>query len=328
MGMSSRSTSLRPAFLTLAAVSAAALLAACAGAPPIAGSPSPLKRHHDDVGREKLKKKMSLDMKPVSGFGAGSFADGHGVATYLTRKDQLPNKVALVTFYVFDHSQSKTIHQVSRTTTWVTPEGGNLFANKFLQASIGPLKAAFQQQGMELLTLEEALDTDEKKQYYRSGVPLEVSKMGKILVALESGDIKVSTSANGYRLFDVAATSDYMRSRALGGDLAGKLGVDAVLSIGLEVGTDGNLYTLNGVKWGLTGKNPNPKQDKSYTAEAFGNGYNAGQCYIKSGLFLEPTPFLNAKKQEENFEGLDLILTAFVEKTVETAHAAIEKNAK
>jgi hypothetical protein len=284
------------------------------------------KEWHDDVGREKIKKKISVEMGPTTSKG---FADGHGVTPYFTSADQLPKRIGIVTFYVFDNSQTKTVHNVSSTRTWVTEDGGNIFANKFLAASFGTMKAAFEKQGVVLLPIGDLLDTDEKKQAYARGISLEVSKMGKILTALESGGTQTFAAATGYRLLDAAATSDYMRARALGGELAEKLGVDALLSVGLEIGTDGKIFTLNGVKWALNGRNPNPKQDKKYVAESFGNGYNAGQCYLKAQYFLEdPVQFMNAKKKTESYEGFDLLMEAFVEKTGEVLTTAVEKSSK
>jgi hypothetical protein len=281
------------------------------------------KEWHDDVGRAKIKKSMTVDPGPNT---HKSFIDGHGVGPYFTSAAQLPKTIGLATFYVYDNAETKTIHNVSTTKTWVTAEGGNILANKFLAASLPAMKAAFEKQGIRLLTLDEMLDTDEKRQAYYKGISLEVSKMGKVLTALESGGTETFAAAKGYRMLDAAATSDYMRARALGGGLTTALGVDAVLSVGLEVGTDGKEYTLKGVKWAVNGKNPNPRQDKKYVAESFGNGYNEGQCYLKSQFYLEdPVVFMNTKKKTENLEGFELLMEAYVEKTGEVWAAAIEK---
>src|SRR5690606_7601206 len=133
--------------MAVAAASSLALLSGCAGAPPIAGSPGPIKKFHDEIGREKLKKNIVKTAgKPVSGFGSSGFSPGHGVSPYFTRGDQLPKRIALATFYVYDAGTvdvNDAGNTVVTTTTWVSEKNGNILANKFLQASIGPLKQVF-----------------------------------------------------------------------------------------------------------------------------------------------------------------------------------------
>lgn len=320
----------------------ALLLVGCAGGPRLSDSPGPIKRYHDDVGHGKLKQNVKkAALKPVSGFGTSSFSAGHGIHPYFTRQDQLPKKVGLVTFYVYDAGQASTSEAgnwIYTRTTWVSEKGGNVLANKFLQASIDPLKKSFEQQGMQLLTIEELLDDDAKKAYYRNGVSLELGKgfvgaLRQMLIAMESGDKKMITGADGYRVFEVAATTDWKRGIALGSGLAGALDVDAVLSVGLGISTDGKITTLNEIKWALNGKNPNPKKEgHRYVSQNLGTGYYEGQCYVKIDLGLTGKeggiPFRDNKTQQENLEGFDLLMTVLAEATGELMSEAAAKNAK
>src|SRR5690606_40465084 len=80
---------------------------------PIAGSPGPIKKFHDGIGREKLKKNIVKTAgKPVSGFGSSGFSPGHGVSPYFTRGDQLPKRIALATFY---RSEERRVGQGCRS---------------------------------------------------------------------------------------------------------------------------------------------------------------------------------------------------------------------
>src|SRR5690606_744755 len=136
------------------------------------------------------------------------------------------------------------------------------------------------------------------------------------------GDKKMITAADGYRVFDVAAAWDWKRSIELGSGLADALGVDAVLSVGLGVSTDGKITALNEIKWALNGKNPNPKKEgHRYVSQSLGTGYYEGQCYVKIDLGLTGKeggiPFANDKTKEENLEGFDLLMTLLAEATGE-----------
>ncbi len=327
---------------TLLVLALAAGLSACAGGPRISESPGPIKRYHDDVGRDKLKNAVKKTaMKPVSGFGTSSFSAGHGVQPYFTRKEQLPKKIGLITFYIYDAGQTATTETgnwIYTRTTWVSEQEGNVLANKFLQASIGPLKKSFEQQGMQLLTIQEALDTKEKATYYRQGISLELGKglvgaIRQMTIALESGSKQMITGADGYRVFDVSAAWDWKRSIELGHGLAEALEVDAVLSVGLGIATDGNITALNHIKWALNGKNPIPKKEgHRYVSQSLGTGYYEGQCYVKADLNLVGKeggiPFSNDKTREENLEGFDLLMTVLAEATGELMSEAAAKNAK
>src|SRR5690606_17803448 len=254
------------------------------------------------------------------------------------RGDQLPKRIALATFYVYDAGTvdvNDAGNTVVTTTTWVSEKNGNILANKFLQASIGPLKQVFEQQGIQLLTLDEAADSEEKRAFYREKVPLELSKgllgaLRKFIISMESGDKKMIMAADGYRVFDVSAAWDWKRSISLGSDLAGNLGVDAVLSVGVGVSTNGDTYTLNHVKWAVNGKNPNPKKEgHKYVSQNLGTGYYEGQCYFKADLGMTSkkggVPFYRHKTKAENLEGFDQLMTVLAEATGQASTQAVAK---
>lgn len=288
-------------------------------------SQAPIKDAIDKKGKEKIKKTIDKIVGPYAGND-----DGHGMNPYLTSEKQIPDTVALITFYVYDKGTTE-YHQLYLTTYSLSEKGGNYFANKFHQESISKLKESFKNQGIVLLTPDEYLNTNEKRNfYYKQFIP-QISKMGSFISGLETGSTDMAVCADSYRGFDEAAAFDFKRSISLGSELAKKLGVKAVLSIALELQDDGKNIKFNGVKWTMNGLNPVPKKDKKYPG-AFGAGYQEGLVYFKSNYFLDDgIRFAKHKKkvlEEENYEGLGELLSYFAEVSVEKMKWSIGKNTK
>lgn len=279
----------------------------------------------DNSDEKKIKKKIVVDAMgaPVSkkGIGYKAFSDGHGKNPFFTSKDQLPKKIALATFYVLDNGTKTTIHQVSVTTHSLTNGGGNYFANQFLSESFPSIKEAFSKAGIELIDIQQALDTKQKQDFYRSYKP-DASAVGKFIGIEEFRKAEMVNTADFYRCFAVEATQDHKRAEALGRDLCKELDVDAVLSIEIEMAYSGKAVYIVKIKWGINGPNPIPKEDKNYPGQKLGSGYYGGQVYFYSYFtFDKPIIVANVKKQQitdENYAGLGSLLKNFAEKTTET----------
>ncbi|MCD6011716.1 MAG: hypothetical protein K0Q79_1578 [Flavipsychrobacter sp.] len=294
----------------------------------IAGySQSSVKEYYDDKGIEKVKKAIVKEREPETG---KSFKDGHGAVPYLTSPKQIPETLALVTFYVYDKGTQVT-SPAFITTYSLSEKGGNYFANQIHKASIDKLKETFKAHGIVLLTPDEYLNTPEKREFYYKQFKPNVSKLGSVLSGLESGSTDIAVSADHYRALDVAAAGDFRRSESLN-ELAQKLGVNSTLSICFELMAERREISINGIKWSINGPNPNPKEDKKYVAENMGNGYYTGQVYYKAYTYF-PNSIRLAKENkkavsEENYAGIDMVLAAFVEKSVDSWKEAIEKTSK
>jgi hypothetical protein len=289
-----------------------------------------LKELLDDQGKEKIKKSVLIEQAPVT---AGGYDDGHGRNPLLTSKNQLPDTIALITFYAQDIGSSNTVHNVSITYHSLTGEGGNYFANEIYKKSISTLKEKFKQQGAVLLTPEEFLNTKAKRDYYFKEFQPTVSKLGNFLSGIENKQVDIVAGANGFRIFDVAAAWDVLRAESIGGELAKKLGVKGVLSIQLGLQDDGGKrVNLNQIKIALNGPNPVAKQDKKYVAQNLGNGYYYGNIYSYSNYTLKkPVEIAVFKKKQlegANVEGIEIILESMIEKMYESMHESIDKAAK
>lgn len=288
-------------------------------------SQAPIKEAIDKKGKEKIKKTIDKIVGPYAGN-----KDGHGMNPYLTSEKQIPDTVALITFYVYDKGTTE-YHQLYLTTYSLSGKGGNYFANKFHQEAIGKLKETFKSQGIVLLTPDEYLNTEEKRNFYYKQFQPQISKFGSFISGLESGGTDMAVCADYYRGFDEAAAGDFKRSISLGNELAKKLGVKAVLSIALELADDGKNININGIKWTMNGPNPVTKEDKKYFGTN-GAGYQEGLVYFKSNFFFDDgIRFAKHKKnvlEEEHYEGLGELLSYFAEVSVEKMKWSIEKNTK
>jgi len=283
---------------------------------------------------EKIKKSIAMDVftRPAT---QKSFKDGHGKNPYFSSKDQLPDTIALITFHINDLGFSESWRDYFYVYTKfysVSKSGGNKIANEIQKQTIATLKEQFKKRGAVLLTPNEYLNTPEKIAFYNDEFAPEVSKMGKFLSNFENRKTDISVCASGYRYLDMGASFDYKRSISLGGELANKLGVDAVLSIGIQVQSKKKEVYTRVVKMALHGPNPNPRVDKKYFGQKTGTGYYDGQLYT-GGTFVFKKPIKSIDLGKEHvksmdFEGFDVIFKGFIEKFYEVMNGAIEKVSK
>jgi len=278
---------------------------------------------------EKIKKSIVTPGKPAT---HKSFKDGHGINPYFSSTKQLPDTIALVTFHINDVDALRKISGVYEDLQKVSSKGGSSLANKIQIQTIASLKEAFKKRGSVLLTPEEYLDTEEKREFYYNAFSPEVSKLGRALTNLENKATNISVCADFYRFFDLRAALDYKRSASLGGELTDKLGVDGLLSIAVELETNKKGGNLRLVKMAIHGPNPNPKVDKKYFGQKNGTGYNDGQLYFGGTLsFKKPIKILdvsNKKLENLNIDGVEVIFSNFIEKFYDTMDTAIKKVSK
>lgn len=119
-----------------------------------------------DISKIKARQDFPLEGRPSK--------NGGGWSTNVSILPEMPKKVALVTFYLEDpgmSDQKKTSTSIV-ANMWSTDAGtASIHVNEFYKESIDELKAGFEKMGMELLTPDQFLDTDEKKEFFYSFVP-------------------------------------------------------------------------------------------------------------------------------------------------------------
>ena len=297
-------------------------------------SQNSIKEYVAKYGKEKIKKKILIDglCKPTT---LKSYKDGHGKNPFLSAKEQLPDTIALITFNISD---------LGFSTTWendwirvneyfsVTEADGNIIANEILRQTFTSLKEEFKEHGVVLLTIDEVLNTQEKRDYYYNTFAPELSKIGKFLSNIENNGVDKSVCATNYRYFDLGAAWDYLRSQSLGYELANNLEVDGVFSVATVIQTrikDGN---IRAVKMVLHAPNPNPKQDKRYVGQKMGVGYYNGQIYAGGYYtFKKAITCMELGKEHitsMDFDGLEIIFESFIERFYDEIDTAISKVSK
>ena len=294
-----------------------------------------IKEYVDDNGRERIMKSIAMPpgCQPTTAKGND---DGHGKNPLLFYKNQLPDTVALATMYIYDlgtTTQTEAGHWLYTEKTFVSAEGGNYLANEIVKETMAELRESFKRQGVVLLTPDQYLNTAEKRNYYYKTFTPQISKLGNFLSGIENKNTDIAVAADGYRPFDIAAANDYLRAESMGGDLAGKLGVDGILNIAVELQTDRRDINIHGVKMVLHGPNPIAREDKKYIGQKVGSGYYAGQIFAAGSFFFKkPIEVASYKKKEglqpPNFTGLATIFGSFVDRFYDEMNDCLTKAAK
>lgn len=214
--------------------------------------------------------------------------NGKGQLPYLPALGAPPKRVALVSFYNWDvgNVQKRTFRTggyeqtTTRTTSSqsVTPEGGEGIVAAFYDAGFPALKDALAAHGMTLLSSEEFLDTPEKKAAYDS-FQLAMGGSAKFVKFLsgqnKEDEILHRFEAPGYRLLSLASNRDTKGKRfelagdgklytCLGRDLAGSLGVDAVMIVYNVIQADRNSIDLLGAYAYMFGPNPVKGEESTF----------------------------------------------------------------
>ena len=293
-----------------------------------------LEEYVEKYGRDKIYKTIGYDAFTVPAT-SKSFRDGHGKNPYFTSKEQLPDTIALIAFNIRDlgdvEVQEAGIYIIT-TYRHLSEHGGNMISNNIYDLSIDMLKARFKEEGVVLLTPKEFLNTQEKIDYYYDEFEPDVSKLGSFLSKVENKGTQMSTSADYFRTFDLGAANDWRRSVSLGSDLANKLEVDAVLSIGTAFRSDRKELSMRYVAMALHGPNLISKEDKKYAAQKAGNGYNEGQLYTGLNYIIKNEMKVASIHKEGiydiNFKGIEVIIEEMVNRMYDFQYSAIEKTQK
>ena len=264
---------------------------------------------------EALVGKVDFDM---SGWGKvhGS-KDGRGQIPYLAALGHPPKRVALASFYAYDPGNSIGIGSPyfggrTEVTRQLTSDGAGVVATLLHDQGVAALKEAFKAYGMELLTPEEFLDSDAKREFYDK-FEFKVGAGTAFARALEGGGKehkldkaqRVSVVAPGYRLFRLVYGEnvrpmkgiDKKISVNLGSELTKGLGVDAALVICNYLNATKKTGVLEGVYFYLFGPNAVPGED-SFT-------YWPGHLYVGLRLDGFKVPFLRFGKSEKISSSFD-----------------------
>lgn len=272
--------------------------------------------------------------------------NGGGYSVSLKLLKEPPKKVALVSFFTFDPGLTKTYSFSSTTsTTTVTKKlgsskgGAAALIDEIYYNSVDKLIEKFKSYGMELLTPDQFLDSDEKKNYYNN-YKVEHDKFDNWMKNWGSNDHQVLYAYpynyipmdvvyepfQNYSKSGIFSTMDYKRKvsdgqtmlflkdenmqNSVGYDLATKLGVDAVLIVYMTIycpkETKVVMQNANMILMG-----PNPIQPQGEDKKPM--FYRKGQFYCATRFQPDITIYNVSKKdpstKELNSKGFDYMFT-------------------
>lgn len=289
--------------------------------------PSQFAKATDDISKINVK----FDF-PTEGRNSNN---GGGYSANLDLLEKKPQKVALVSYYVYDPSCSKSsggqfMGQASINTWRISDAAAKSFANGFYAESKDALIAGFKDYNVDLLTPDQFLDTPEKEAFFQefeqeSGKreKKEVMHWGRMGLMLDMSTIKACPSSEKFRPFFVAnenpnsshaanfLTAGWLGANrkmtsSLGYELVNGLEVDAVLVAYIVVHQKGayNMdYTVDAVNLYMFG--PNPMGEGA-------DDENRGQFYCGTRYMGNYKTF--EKKGEGNYDHMDNVMTALAEK--------------
>lgn len=276
----------------------------------------------------------------------GRNSNGSGYSANMDLVNPKPKRVALISYYLYDPGKGKTTggaqSSVVSAAVWRTSDGvGQTQVNGFYDKSIDALRKSFKDNGIDLLTPSEFLDTDEKIDFF-FGFSQESAKKEKTTITKRNATggfisqvatasvstLKVSPYGKGYREFFVANEGDDESSLAnfqggvfsanrkltssLGYELAKGLGVDAVVVVYIctrKLKQTKDDYGVNAVVTMMLGPNPVRTEGADPDAKNLGQFYCGTRTYYSSPLI-----FKESKGVFGQYDGMANILSAHAAK--------------
>jgi hypothetical protein len=269
----------------------------------------------------------------------GRNSNGGGYSANLSLLPNKPTRVALISYYVYDPGSGKVqgsnFAGSATTTAWRTTDFvGQSQADGFYSKSIDAMKDAFKANGITLLTPDEFLDTEEKKQSYyefnqesAKREKTDAVMLGKMGTIVDISTLKVTPRGKGYRPFFVANermdksdialfqggvfSANRKLTSSLGYELCSQLGVDAVLVTYIATRKEkmyGGGYGVNAVMTVMLGPNPGKSDESDPEAKNLGQFYCGTRTY-----FSDPIEF-QGEKTKPQYDGMANILAAHANK--------------
>lgn len=276
----------------------------------------------------------------------GRNSNGSGYSANMDLVNPKPKRVALISYYLYDPGKGKTTggaqSAVVTASVWRTSDAmGQVQVDGFYAKSIDALKKGFKDNGIDLLTPSEFLDTDEKIDFYFN-FSQESAKKEKTSITKRNATggfisevatatvstLKVSPYGKGYRQFFVAnegddesALSNFQGgvlsanrklTSSLGYELCKGLGVDAVVVVYICTRKPKQLkddYAVNSVVTMMLGPNPGRSEDSDPEAKNLGQFYCGTRTYYSS-----PVIFKEAKGVFGQYDGMANVLSAHAAK--------------
>lgn len=277
----------------------------------------PTEFYKETAEADKIKVKFDF---PREGRNSG----GSGYSANMDLLNPKPKKIALISYYLYDPGKGKvtggTYTGTATAAVWRTPDAiAQTQVDAFYAKSIDALKATFKENGMDLLTPEEFLDTDEKTEFYY-GFDQESAKKEKTTITKKkaagtsiasvaiatTSTLKICPTDLGYRPFFIANEGDdesallnfqggvlsanRKLTSSLGYELAKGLGVDAVVVVYIctrQPKQTKQDFGVNSVVTMMLGPNPGRSDATDPEAKNLGQFYCGTRTYYGSPVIFK-----------------------------------------
>lgn len=254
---------------------------------------------------------------------------GEGPGPYWPAMNGLPKKIALVSVYLIDQGiyDQNIFLPLPTWSTALPGQTANAIAGYYERQTVPLLKEELAARGVELLTPEEFLLTDEQKAFYRTFDP----KYGAVVTGgmkwmdklLASGGNPEMATAPGYRMFPTNLLFNDKDGANAMRELAEALDVDAVMGIAIQTRTGKKETQLIDMTLNLYGPNPIPPEERRGMKFLWYDGQPYGTATAK----LKKIDIIQYDLKKENTEmstdmGIDYKTT-----TITTHYSQITKYA-
>ena len=214
-------------------------------------------------------------------------------------------RVGLVTYFLVDESIISASAK-GWSADYLTPEGSKTFVQDFYDRSFADMKLAFADQGIALLLPEEFITNEAQQDAYNNTV-VEVSKLGKVALAMQKHLYKTSDQSAavppGFRLIAELLSTGGADMKALdgAGNLATGLGLDAILAVQITLQLDGNKLYYVSTEMAMHCPNPLPPDPNKNWIGKYYYGYHLAVARIAG-----KEPILIAKVHKKSVEDKQL----------------------
>lgn len=230
----------------------------------------------------------------------------YGSVPHLSKLSGSPQRVGLLSFYIYDPGTKKVIHggiydaMGGYTITALTKDGASLYAAKFYNEGFEYFQKSMNDRNFGVLTPAEYLNTKEKFDYYNEFTPklsifskFAMSFMNAFTKAAGRGVIDVSATAPGYRLLKLPLQDPKLTKSLY--DLMIKLDLDAVIVMENTVKSDKKKFYLTGISMTMFGVNPVPREPgKKYPGWSYQDCLEYGKATMN---FKNPVMFAKYNKK-------------------------------
>lgn len=277
-------------------------------------------------------------------FKSMQFSSGlHHIKKFAETQEQIPEiqKVGILAFSIYQPATKKVkssytsggVRYESIYAPYITEEGVSAFTYIIYEAALPAMKESFSEQGIELLTPDEYLDTPEKKALFDDTQIQNSGTWEAVIAFVNRLNARATPAVPDGQKFVLLANADAAIWRSVG-KLAGELGLDALLVVESTYSFDyAAQIALRKIDMSLIGPNTVPYAEASVKKYApFGplEGYLEGIVYGNLAGLYSKGALLIARVEEDrytetHFENIDVLYGRISRQLIVDTNVEVEK---